>query len=940
MAIKLAEMMVIISVKTTDFQKKMTKIHASLRKFRDGMRGASAVAQKVFLATAGVIGITTLAAAKFEEQMASVNTMLRTQSEPLLSSYSYAVENMATKFGEGTETISKGLYDILSASVAPTKALNVLEVATKGAVGGMTTTKISADALTSVLNAYGFEAERAGEISDKLFSTVVNGKVVYEDLALTIGKAAATAAIAGISIDELLAAFSTMTRAGISAEAAMTSMVGIMRSFLKPSRAAKKAAAEIGLELNTSTLKAIGFTGVLEQLAAAQSEQVAQIVPNIRGLKGLAAVLQNMPGFYRDLDESMNSSGVAQKAFEKMNETAARDIARLKEEFIKLARAIGKEFLPAVKNILGTISNWVAWYTNLSTGNKQLIGDVLKLTAVLSGLVIILYKVSVALAALAAKAHTSAGVLGILLATIGLAINSIINDLRKFGIISKDSGAKSVEQMARVAEAAEKAKISYARMQEGGESYRKELIKIGVESTNVSDKVLKFLNLLSGGESTAAPSASRTDRYSKAKQAFTDAGYEFGKSDRVADFLLPDERGDADLLDEYLKEKTSGTTPLRAIKSVAMRELLKDEAKLAEIEDYLGANPTRELLTEVLYKQKLYKKEKNGQKLTKEEYGDLAGQITGTGRTFEQAKDVIGPYADEYARLVGLLEKQVDLYREAAGAENELIKRGQQLQKVGITKQTLQQTKEYLNILKSGTSIGSSVAGSVDERQALIEQAQQKIQRETKLGGPGKFIRGLLDRGKKFAGLLAETYDERIAVQRVKIEQIKNLDQRELALQKLKHEEEIHEARKAGKTVAQIGLIENKQKIERDILRTKQHTRSQKVRKDIAEGLMGTLTGMLSPEAQNKLKQDAMRSKLETVLGKDPKHKPAIDAIVGAMTKAFSKPQAGIWMGLADVWKDIMSKGMSPEVKELKNIDEHIVQVKEAIEALNTGGYN
>ena len=91
---------------------------------------------------------------------------------------------MAVEFGESTEALTNGLYDILSASIPAEKALDVLTVAVKAAKAGMTDTATAADAITTVLNSYGLSAGRAQDVSDLLFTVVKRGKLTFADLSL------------------------------------------------------------------------------------------------------------------------------------------------------------------------------------------------------------------------------------------------------------------------------------------------------------------------------------------------------------------------------------------------------------------------------------------------------------------------------------------------------------------------------------------------------------------------------------------------------------------------------------------------------------------------------------------------------------------------------------------------------------------------------------
>jgi len=87
--------------------------------------------------------------ADFEEQMANVSTMLD-RPEKHMDRFRTAIRKMAVEFGESTEALAGGLYDILSASVAPQHALGVLEASVRAAKAGLTDTKTAADVRSSL----------------------------------------------------------------------------------------------------------------------------------------------------------------------------------------------------------------------------------------------------------------------------------------------------------------------------------------------------------------------------------------------------------------------------------------------------------------------------------------------------------------------------------------------------------------------------------------------------------------------------------------------------------------------------------------------------------------------------------------------------------------------------------------------------------------------
>ena len=148
----------------------------------------------------------------------------------------------------------------------------------------MTDTGTAADAITTILNAYGMSADRAGEVSDLLFSIVKRGKTTFAELAPSIGLVATTAATAGVSTEELGAALATMTRSGVKTDNAITAVQAIISSFLKPAAEASDYARSLGFEMSVATLRAEGLEGIFKKISQLPPDAIAKLFPQRPGV--------------------------------------------------------------------------------------------------------------------------------------------------------------------------------------------------------------------------------------------------------------------------------------------------------------------------------------------------------------------------------------------------------------------------------------------------------------------------------------------------------------------------------------------------------------------------------------------------------------------------------------------------------------------------------
>lgn len=198
--------------------------------------GASFLALGVAGAFAG-IGIAALrASAQVEKGLAEVSTLLEGSADAA-EIFGDEVSRLSIELAAsgGELEVAKGLYQAISAGITDAaEATEFLEVSMRAAVAGVSNTFTAVDVLTSVVNAYGLEAEEAERISDILFTTVKRGKTTFSELGSSIGRLVAISAQVGVSFEEVSAAIATLTKQGQSTDDAVTALRSTMKSFLIP----------------------------------------------------------------------------------------------------------------------------------------------------------------------------------------------------------------------------------------------------------------------------------------------------------------------------------------------------------------------------------------------------------------------------------------------------------------------------------------------------------------------------------------------------------------------------------------------------------------------------------------------------------------------------------------------------------------------------------
>lgn len=320
-----------------------------------GIAGVGSILTKMF-------GEARDSAADFQEKMAEVSTIVDTTKTDM-KALTKEVSATAKEFGKPHVEQAAGLYQILSAGITDTtKAMDVLRVATKAGIAGVTDTATAVDGITSILNAFGLEAEDAEHVADVMFETVKRGKLVFRDLSQFLGQAAPTFAAIGVPFETLLAAVATLTASGIKPAQAFEGLRSLAANIIRPSEQAKKTAAALGKEFSTSAVRAKGLAGFLREISEAakgNEEVLGTLYGDITGLN-VALVLggQQANRFEGDLRGMEEGAGAMGEAFEKMSEIYKQNRREYEASMEGFKIAFGNQFLPTMTAVLQALTNW------------------------------------------------------------------------------------------------------------------------------------------------------------------------------------------------------------------------------------------------------------------------------------------------------------------------------------------------------------------------------------------------------------------------------------------------------------------------------------------------------------------------------------------------------------------------------------------------------
>ncbi len=308
----------------------------------------------------------------FESAMANVNSIAQL-SDSQLKSLSASVNGLATETAQAPQVLAQGLYDIYSSGFQGAEALEILEIAARGASAGMTDTATSSKVLTGVLNS-GIEdlegnALTAQKAMDILFKTVEIGVVTFPELANNMAQTLGPANALGISLEELGASYALITKQSVPVNQAETMIANLMKQVTAPTEELTAAVQDYGYETAYALVQAEGMPGLLQAMQEATGGNALELRKLITDQEAYNAVLKLLKEdggqTYLDMLEEMDrAAGATDRALTKQAKSASFAMRQAKVAFQQAATVLIGALSPAIQ----LAARGMAWFaTNALT---------------------------------------------------------------------------------------------------------------------------------------------------------------------------------------------------------------------------------------------------------------------------------------------------------------------------------------------------------------------------------------------------------------------------------------------------------------------------------------------------------------------------------------------------------------------------------------------
>lgn len=361
------------------------KLNAALVNFNQAVMAANNVTNAISQISGALNGVTE-ESRSFSAAMNAANTMAGKSGEDFARLKGQVAE-LSKSIPVVRDELANGLYQVISNGVPEDNWIAFLQKSAKASVGGIADLGETVKVTSTIIKNYGLSWDKAGDVQDKIQLTAKNGVTSFEQLAQALPKVTSNAATLGVSIDELMATFATLTGVSGNTAEVSTQLAAIFTALVKPSSEASKMAQQMGIEFDAAAIKAAGgmrnFLTDLDKNVKAYASKSGMLEQEIYGklfgsaesLRALGPLTGQLAAKFNENVEAMKgSAGTIDDAFSIMSSSGAASLQILKNKFAEVGDAIASTMggIMPVLNITAQIGNTVIAVSAMVSGLKNL----------------------------------------------------------------------------------------------------------------------------------------------------------------------------------------------------------------------------------------------------------------------------------------------------------------------------------------------------------------------------------------------------------------------------------------------------------------------------------------------------------------------------------------------------------------------------------------
>lgn len=331
-------------------------------------------------------------AIEFEAAMAKVGAVSRA-SDGDLARLTATAQELGAKTPWAAREAADGMQYLAMAGFDVNEVIDAMPGLLDLASAGATDLGRTSDIASNILSGFRLRADQMGEVGDILTNTFTTSNTDLSMLGSTMEEVAPVATDFGISLQTVAGMAGKLGDSGLQGGKAGTALRAILARLAAPSGEAAEALAA----LNVQVADADGNLRPLPDIMAELSEKTkamgsaarGDLMSTVFGLEAMSAasvlIGQSGSGELQAYIETLSEAGSAGRVAGKINDNTAGSIKRMQSAMEALSIAAGTALLPALTDLLETITPYIQKASEWAQQNPELISQIGEIAAVLFG---------------------------------------------------------------------------------------------------------------------------------------------------------------------------------------------------------------------------------------------------------------------------------------------------------------------------------------------------------------------------------------------------------------------------------------------------------------------------------------------------------------------------------------------------------------------------
>jgi len=251
------------------FNKQLSRIHGGLERVKAAFKVTASygIAATAIYSVISAFKTGAQAIVDYDQSLKNLQAITGATDAEVLA-MGTTIKNVARTTKFSTSEVAEGMVLLGQAGFNAGESMNAMQATADLATGTLSDMKLTTDLLTTTIRAFSLNTIESGRVADVMANAINKSKLTIDKLRISFNYIGATAAQAGLALEETAASMMVLANNGLRASTIGTGMRQVLSRLLSPNKKLREAYESHGIALDQINPKTVGYQTALKNLAS------------------------------------------------------------------------------------------------------------------------------------------------------------------------------------------------------------------------------------------------------------------------------------------------------------------------------------------------------------------------------------------------------------------------------------------------------------------------------------------------------------------------------------------------------------------------------------------------------------------------------------------------------------------------------------------------